>query len=98
MSAIRLVRPPSGHTLNINKKTGGELDVKVQDDGLIKYDLYSKKPEKFVDISVETKIGGKVSPYPYYLDMHRAIAKKYSVTNEIISYPLIQTEVFQLFL
>ena len=78
MSAIRLVRPPSGHTLNINKKTGGELDVKVQDDGLIKYDLYSKKPEKFVDISVETKIGGKVSPYPYYLDMHRAIAKKLS--------------------
>ena len=78
MSPIRLVRPPSGHTLSINKTTGGKLDVKVRDNGLIEYDLYTKKPEKFSNFSTATKTGGRLSPYPYYLDMHRWIAKKLS--------------------
>ena len=78
MSPIRLVRPPSGHTLSINKIAGGEIDVKVRNNGLIKYDLYTKKPEKFANISATTKTGERLSPYPYYLDMHRWIAKKLS--------------------
>ena len=61
-----------------HKKTGKKLDVKVRNDGLIKYDLYSKKPDKFTNSSAETKTNGKFSPYPYYLDMHRSIAKKLS--------------------